>query len=77
MSKPYMSEYRSTYASKMKHEGVKGEFPADKAARIAKGYAEGGEVEATPLPPSPFMEVKGVKKPRLPSKPATPPDNKM
>lgn len=77
MSKPYMDEYRSTLKAKMHKEGVQGEFPADRAKRIAKGYAGGGEVEATPLPPSPFEEVGGVKKPRMPRKPVSPPDNKL
>jgi hypothetical protein len=44
-------------------------------SRTAK--ADGGEVEATPVPASPFEDVKPTKAPRLPRRPATPPPNKL
>lgn len=75
MSNPYLDKARATNRAKLGHSGVSrdSEDSYSRAKRIAKGYAEGGEVEASPMPASPFSEVKEVRKPRIPKGPTVPP----
>jgi hypothetical protein len=80
--KPFEDEAHKTKRAKM--GCVTGspsnfESPADKAQRFCRGgYAEGGEVEnSTPIPPSPFMDVKPSRAPRIPRQPVSPPKNML
>lgn len=81
MSNPYLGKSKSTCSTKMGNisgSAKNYEHPEDTAKRFCRGgYADGGEVDATPVPPSPFMDVKPTRAPRLPRKPATPPANEL
>lgn len=81
MTNPFLSKAKSTGASKMAHTSGSASNYQDgrdvAKQRYGKGYAEGGEVEQTPLPASPFEDVKPTKTPRLPRKPVTPPPNRL
>jgi hypothetical protein len=82
--KPFADEAHKTKRAKMgciTGSPANFESGADKAERLCRGgMADGGEVEATPLPASPFEEVKPIKSPRsgrAPRQPVTPPPNEM
>ena len=81
MSNPFLGKAKSTGASKMAHTSGSAKNYEDSRdtakRRYGKGYSEGGEVEATPLPASPFEDVKPTRSPRLPRKPVTPPPNRL
>lgn len=77
MSNPFLSKAKSTGASKMAHTSGSAKNFEDSRDMAKRRYAEGGEVEATPIPASPFEDVKPTKSPRLPRKPATPPPNRL
>lgn len=48
MSNPFLDQAKKTGAAKMRHSGGKGTGDLrERAKRIAKGYADGGEVTAT------------------------------
>lgn len=77
MSNPFLDKAKSTGAAKMAHTSGSAKNYEDSRDAAKRRYAEGGEVEATPLPASPFEDVKPTKAPRLPRKPATVPPNRL